>query len=301
MNVTFIVNKRAGNFNGKRAWLKLKKQLTIPYTFYETQHAGHAYELVQQLAQLAKNQLVIVIGGDGTVHEVVNAVANMPHIIVGYVKGGSGNDFARAFPSFEAGADIERFLAQQHCKHVDSGRITFQEQTTYFINNFGIGFDAYVCQLVNESKLKRALNKLKLGKVSYAIFVVQALLQFKPFTLTVEYNGKVHVYERVWFATVSNQPYFGGGMNLSPQSIVDDGMLEITVVSRLARLKFLTLFLTVFKAKHTRFKEVTQFQANDVSFTVQAPTPIHTDGENKLLTTASVRCEIAPKSIIIAT
>lgn len=78
---------------------------------------------------------------------------------------------------------------------------------------------------------------------------------------------------------------------------ISDGILEVTVVNRMPRLKFLALFLTVFKAKHTKFKEVTQFQVTQTLFTMDMLVPIHTDGENRLITSPKVHCEVVPKSI----
>lgn len=300
MHVTFIVNMRAGNFKGRRVWQKLEQQLTISYTLHETKYAGHAREITEQLAKEKTQQLIIAIGGDGTMHEVVNGARQATHLILGYVKGGSGNDFARAFTYFEDAVAIEAFLKSPTIRLVDSGKVCFNhQQTLQFINNFGIGFDAFVCELVNGSQTKKLFNKMGLGKLSYAYFVAQALIQFKPFTLQIE-GEENHSFENVWFATVSNQPYFGGGMNLSPASQIADGLLEITVVNNLPRLKFLLLFLTVFKAKHTRFKAVTQFQIQRATLSVDKLMSIHTDGENTALTEPIVRCETEPASIMIA-
>jgi diacylglycerol kinase (ATP) len=182
---------------------------------------------------------------------------------------------------------------------VDCGKINNSTISKHFINNFGLGFDGFVSELVNESKVKKALNKIGLGKLSYAYFVAQALIQFRPFTLTVQNDSNEQQFENVWFATVSNQPYYGGGMNLSPTSKVDDGVLEVTVVNNLPRLKFLLLFLTVFAGKHTKFKAVTQFKIKEATFTADKLLPIHTDGETAILLEPLIRCEVVPDSVII--
>lgn len=302
MHVSFIVNLQAGNFKGRKVWNKTRKQLTIAYDVYETAYKGHVERLVQQIAaNNDEQQLIIIIGGDGTIHEAVNGAASFTHITLAYMKAGSGNDFARAFMHFESAAQIEGYIENAKTSAVDCGIITYNEDATkYFINNFGIGFDAFVCKLVNESRVKKVLNKFGLGKLSYAYFVAQALIQFKPFTFTLETEQGIQTFEDVWFVTASNQPYFGGGMNLSPQSIVDDGLFEITVVNRLARLKFLTVFLTVYAAAHIRFKEVTQLQVTEAKFTMDALLPIHTDGEMEMLMNEQLHCTLHKKSILIA-
>ena len=297
MDVTFIVNMRAGNYKGRRMWHYIQKQLIIPFTVHETKYQGHARDLVQQIALYEGKQLVIIIGGDGTMHEAVNGAKYCSNVILGYVRAGSGNDFARTFTFFKDAQAIEHYVLGAGTTVVDCGSIRFNgNESKNFINNFGIGFDGYVSRLANESSIKKVFNKVGLGKLSYAYFVALALIQFKPFTLKIEQRE----FKNVWFATVSNQPYFGGGMNLSPTSKVDDGELEVTIVNNLPRLKFLLLFLTVFAAKHTKYKAVTQFSVKDTILTVDKLVPLHTDGEHNMLTERIVHCTVEPQSITIA-
>ena len=302
MLVSFIVNAQAGNFKGRKVWHNTREQLTIAYEVYETAYKGHVIELVQQIATSSrKEHLIVVIGGDGTIHEAVNGAADFEHVTLAYMKAGSGNDFARAFMYFDSAAQIEAYVKNADKTVVDCGVVHYNlNEEKRFINNFGIGFDAFVSMLVNESRVKKALNKIGLGKLSYAYFVAQGLMQFKPFTLILETDDGVRTFDNVWFVTASNQPFFGGGMNLSPTSIVDDGVFEITVVNHLPRLKFLAVFLTVFAGTHTRFKEVTQLQATFARFEVDALLPIHTDGETEMLTQHEVYCNLHKKSIFIA-
>ena len=283
MKLAFIINEHAGNGNGRRVWQKVKSALTIPYEAHISQYAKHAYLLAREITERAKNErpqtLLIVIGGDGTVHEVVNGCANADNIIIGHMRGGSGNDFARGFFAFNSVKDIEAFLQNPHFQTVDIGQIQNARQQR-FINNCGIGFDAYVGLKANASKVKKWLNKWKLGKLGYVYYVVLGLFLFKPFSLTVKHGEKVLRYDKVWFATVSNQPYFGGGMKISPKSVVTDGKLELTVVHNLSRRKFITMFITVFFGMHTRFREVVQLSGERFALQFDRILPCHADGEN---------------------
>ena len=302
MRVSFVVNAEAGNFKGLNVWQRIESELTIAYTMYATEYMGHAADIVSAIGAARKEaQLVVIIGGDGTLHEAVNGASGYPHLHLGFVKAGSGNDFARAFTCFQNAMDIEAFVQQPKSTLVDCGEVLFNDgQTKKFINNFGLGFDAFVSTLVNESRVKKALNKIGLGKLSYVYFVFQALMKFKPFALEIDSNHKTQTFDNVWFVTTSNQPYFGGGMNLSPLSKVSDGLLEITVVNNLSRLKFLLLFLTVFTGKHTHFKAVTQFQVTAATFMTDALQLLHTDGETESLTAKQVQCQVHERSITIA-
>ena len=214
---------------------------------------------------------------------MLNGAASFENVYIGAIAAGSGNDFKRGFATFENAKQIEQFVKFINATSHDYGIAQFNGESKLFVNNFGVGFDALVAIKANESKLKKILNRFKLGKLSYAYFVISALFTFKPFQLTVLQDGQKQIVENVWFATISNQPYFGGGMNLSPASNTSDGKLEVTIVSNLSKWKLLLLFGSVFFAKHTKMKEVHQFVCKEVTLTVDKQMPTHADGEKQLL------------------
>lgn len=286
MELVFIVNEEAGK--GAMTWQTLKRALTMPYRLYMTQYPQHATDLVTQLAQTYSALCIIAVGGDGTIHEVLQGAISYPHVVVGVCSAGSGNDFARAFPTFQHAAQIERWYEYQRVKMQDIG--TFNDRI--FMNNAGVGFDAYVVQLANQSKLKKRLNRLALGKLSYVYYLVKGLLTYEPFTIYVNDRR----YENVWFVTISNQPYFGGGMKISPHSKTDDGMLECTIVHRLSRVKLLSVFATVFFGGHTRFQEVTQLQCDAFTLQLQQEMCCHVDGEAFTQAALCVNVAVKPQS-----
>ncbi|MEK4627583.1 MAG: diacylglycerol kinase family protein [Solibacillus sp.] len=286
MRLYFIINPSAGNGRGEKIWRSFENQLTVPYETYWTQYAGHTLKIAQQIGAQSNKEnpvCIIAIGGDGTIHEVLNGAGNFEHVYIGAISAGSGNDFARGYVTFEHAQQVEQFLNNRKAYSYDYGIVTFNNQQKYFMNNFGIGFDALVANIANESKLKKVLNRLRLGKLSYPYFVIHALFTFKPFTITVIHNRNETIVDNVWFATVSNQPYFGGGMNLSPTSNPSDGQLEVTIVSNLSKWKLLFLFGSVFVAKHTKLKEVNQFSCRTIILKVSGPLLAHADGEKQLL------------------
>ena len=298
MQVHFIINPSAGNGRGKKIWLQFEQQLQIPYEIHLSQYAGHTVEIAHHIASQAsvKNPVcLIAIGGDGTIHEVLNGAANFDNVYIGAISAGSGNDFKRGFASFENAKQIENFVTFNNVTSRDYGIAQFNGQKKLFVNNFGVGFDAYVAIIANESKLKKVLNRYKLGKLSYAYFVISALFTFKPFQLSVLHNGEKRVVENVWFITISNQPYFGGGMNLSPTSNTSDGELEVTIVSDLSKWKLLFLFSSVFFAKHTKMKEVKQFVCKEITLTVDGSMSTHADGEKQLLNEKEIDIHISVK------
>ncbi|MFC7686775.1 diacylglycerol/lipid kinase family protein [Ureibacillus sp. GCM10028918] len=283
MKLHFVINERAGNGKGARVWKKLKGELKSPFSQHITNYKGHGSKIAQQIATANAGELnlIIAIGGDGTIHEVVNGVIDCPNVYVGAIQAGSGNDFSRSFPTFKSAQEIDELLPENNrkCKSYDCGHIEWNEKEFGFVNNSGIGFDAFVANAANLSSFKDQLNTLGLGKFSYAYYVLKGLFTFKLFELIVEQDGILRKYDNVWFVTVSNQPFFGGGMKISPKSIPNDGLLELSIVYNLSRLKLLLLFATVFFGAHTKLKEFVQLQGEQFTLYINEELPCHADGE----------------------
>lgn len=297
MKLTFIVNERAGGGQGSIIWRQIESQLTLQYDALITKYRGHATEIAQLLAQnTTEDLLLIAVGGDGTIHEVVEGASGYKHITIGAMKAGSGNDFARGFRIFRHVKELEHYilfiqqknnglnphqqLNMREMQKMDIGQISSKQiPERCFVNNAGIGFDAYITTKVNESKLKRVLNSIGLGSLIYTIMTIWSLFTFKRFNVEVTAQGERLQFQNVWFVTMCNQPFFGGGMKISPRSIPNDALLELIVVHNISRLKLLLVFVTVFFGKHERFKEVTCLQGGQFSITTNVPMVTHVDGE----------------------
>ena len=286
--IYFIINPKAGNGHCFKVWERVEHQLKekqIPYLSFFTQSPGHAKNLASQIAlKNRKQKIIIAVGGDGTMHEVMNGAVKDQNITLGFIPGGSGNDFSRGFqiPADPVEAlDVILRLAKQQGMPIDIGKITMSDSNMhYFINNMGAGFDAVISFDVNQSRIKAILNKLSLGQLVYVYFLLKKLFTYKTSTIDLSIDGKKHIFEQTWFVTVSNQPYYGGGMKIAPAAVPNDGLLDITVVHQLSRWKLLLVFISVFWGKHIRFKEVKTFTGRDVS--IQSPTAlfVHADGEH---------------------
>lgn len=298
MKIIFIVNPQAGNGKSLKRWEKFQENLDFPYELRMTSCPKDATAIARQCAKAGEEHLLIAFGGDGTVHEVIEGVLDCTNCIVGVIGAGSGNDFCRGFPSFKHATELNSYVQSlRESIDMDIGFIETKEQRYTFVNNAGIGFDAYIAYQVNKSFLKKMLNKVSLGSLAYTIFLIKTLVTFKNFSLTVETSTHRQTFEKVWFATVSNQPYYGGGMKISPQSNPTDGEIELIVVHHLSRLKLLVVFASVFFGKHTSFKEVHQMTAKSFTLTTNEAMYRHTDGEfaNQTTPLVSNQYSVQPK------
>ncbi|MEG0471546.1 MAG: acylglycerol kinase family protein, partial [Solibacillus sp.] len=124
MQLHFIVNAFAGGGKGKEVWQRFEQQLTIPYEIHWTSYSGHTSEIAREIAQATtghENVCLIAVGGDGTIHELLNGAGMYEHIFFGVIAAGSGNDFARGYEIFETMEQIERFIQTQEVTVHDYG------------------------------------------------------------------------------------------------------------------------------------------------------------------------------------
>lgn len=297
----FIVNLQARNGRCQRVWRTIEDQLeelSVPYQVYFTEYQGHAVELTTSIIHEANANsiIIVVVGGDGTLHEVVNGAVHRSNISIGFIPGGSGNDFSRGFQIPKNPKDALALILEGRFQTVvDTGKICMGEEQSYFINNMGVGFDATICKEVNQSKLKAKLNRLSLGSLVYAIVLIKLLFTYKCSDMRVNIDGLEKSFENVWFVTIANQIYFGGGMKISPEASVTDGLLDLTIVQNLSRWKLLFVFITVFWGGHTQFREVKTFTGKSISIYGDEQVLIHADGE--VIGKAPVKVDVCEHSL----
>lgn len=279
MKIIFIINPTAGNGRALKKWQRFEKTLLFPFEHILTAYPGHATEIAASYRKAQAEVLLIGFGGDGTLREIVVGAAGASEILIGSVAAGSGNDFVRAYGTFKDAQAIELFLKQPRFKWQDLGDF-MNGGHCQFVSSSGVGFDAEITIAVNHSMLKKKLNRFGMGKIAYFLYVIKTLIKFEKFNLTVQCGNNTIVYQDVWMATVSNQPYFGGGMKISPASIPNDGLLELTVVHQLSRLKLLLVFGTVFSGAHTRFNEVSQMSSTKFILSTDTAVCRHVDGDD---------------------
>jgi YegS/Rv2252/BmrU family lipid kinase len=304
--IYFIINPKAGDGHCFKIWESVERQLKVEqvsYLAFFTEYPGHAKILARQIALKSPEQkIIIAIGGDGTMHEVVNGAMQDNNITLGFIPGGSGNDFSRGFQipfdPIEALEVILR-LAKQEGMPIDIGKISLDDSKEhYFINNMGAGFDATISYEVNLSRAKAILNKLSLGRMVYVYFLLKKLFTYKTSTIDLSIDGEKHIFEQTWFVTVSNQPYYGGGMKIAPGAEPDDGLFDITVVQHLSRWKLLLVFISVFWGKHIHFKEVKTYTGRDVSIQSQATLFVHADGEHIGFTPLNIHLQASALEVL---
>jgi len=247
-------------------------ELTWSGTVYPT----HAIELARQAGEEGYD-MVVAMGGDGTAHEVMNGLMQLPEAkrpVMGVVPLGSGNDFAYSIGLTQKPSHaLAHALKAETIQAVDIGRMTDDKgRTEYFDNSLGIGFDAVVT--IRSHKLI-----IVKGFLMYLTAVIQTiLLNHDPAKVTVE-TDTGNWQDQLLMLTLCNGPREGGGFMLSPDSKNDDGKLESVAVTKVSRATMFRLVPEFMKGTHVRFKQIRMGEFRKMTVNSDRPLYIHADGE----------------------
>jgi len=272
---------------------EFKGELTWSGTVYPT----HAIELAKQAAEEGYD-LVVAMGGDGTAHEVMNGLMQVPENkrpTLGIVPIGSGNDFAFSMGITQRPAHaLAHALKAENTKMIDIGLMTDEHgRREYFDNTLGIGFDAIVT--IRSHKLP-----IVKGFLMYLTAVIQTiLLNHNPAKMQIATESESWE-ENVIMLTLCNGPREGGGFILSPDSKNDDGTMEYLAVNKVSRGMMFRLVPEFMKGTHMRFKQIRMGKFKTFTLTSDIPLYIHADGE--IFTSfgsnlRKARFEILPKAL----
>ena len=284
----FIINPKSRSGMGRQIWNRLRAcllQEKIPFQSCLTEHIGHAAVLAGQISRLGTAEhpvTLIAVGGDGTIHEVLSGIEHLDHVLFGYIPTGSGNDFCRGMglPQTPEAA-LASILQCGRIVSMDVPCLVQNGRKYRFGISAGIGYDAAVCQEVLSSPLKKILNRLKLGKLTYLIIALKQLLSLPLTSVTIQLDGnRTEHYERVYFTAVMNQKYEGGGFKFCPAASPHDQALDVIVAEGMSKLRLLLMLPTAFWGKHVHVKGIHLFRCENIHIHSASPLPIHKDGES---------------------
>ncbi|WP_139492494.1 diacylglycerol/lipid kinase family protein [Brevibacillus dissolubilis] len=318
--IGFVVNPVSGNGRGRRVWGKLERVLQdrkINYQVRFTGRIGEAEKLAAELARQSDLSTIVAVGGDGTVHEVVNGLyqwlqdndsgqmnysaRKQATIRMGYIPAGSGNDFARAhqIPRYPLEA-LELILSNHvvgNASHAGIGDKAYEpaqpshaidlikfSNNRVAVNVVGAGLDGQVAHEANHASYKPWCNRFGLGGIAYVISLVRILFSYQPCSLSINVDGQNETLTDVWLIAVANSPYYGGGMKICPQAQSDDGIAEICVVYRVSRWTLLRMFPQVFSGAHVSHPGVHFYRGRKITLRADKELFLQADGEGEKFT-----------------
>ncbi|MGW1174918.1 diacylglycerol kinase [Kitasatospora sp. NPDC002543] len=238
-------------------------------------HAGRSPEDAVRLAREAAADgvdAVAVVGGDGMINLALQALAGTP-VPLGVIPAGTGNDHAREYGlpigDPEAAADV---IAAGRTRGVDLGRITGPDGAVRWYGSvLATGFDSLVSDRANRLRWPR-------GRMRYNLAIVAEFANLRPLPFRITLADGTVVERDLTLAAVGNTRSYGGGMLMCPDALPDDGLLDVTLVDAMPRLRIARFFPTLFKGTHTTHPEVTTLRTE--SLRIESPgITAYADGE----------------------
>lgn len=302
MKTCVILNPWAGRGSAGQRQGELEAALhraRVRFDLVQTHARGGATELTYQALDRGYD-CVAAVGGDGTINEVVNGLVGGRERLgrdaaLAIVPLGTGSDFVRVLDGVEPN-DLHgaaRRLAAARTRPIDLGRITVDSpggtEQRYFINGLGMGLDAQV-----------AVESLKLtglrGFAVYLMAIIRALAGYKAHMMTVRFDD-YEVRRRLLFASVANGRSQGGGFLMTPEALIDDGLLDLCIVEKLRLDQIIRYLPRLMEGSHTSLREVTMGRAHSIEVTCHNGIPVATDGEVVATNATRVRVEVVPGAI----
>ena len=286
--LALIVNPSAGGGRAGRVLPAAERALMargIDYRVQATASLEHAGELAAAAA--AAGETAVAVGGDGLIGAIAGALKGT-EAVLGVLPGGRGNDFARGLgiPADPEGAVA--VLAEGAVRRLDLGEAAGRT----FIGIASCGFDSEANRIANRTRVVR-------GNLVYAYGALRALAGWRPatFTLTLEPGGERVV--RGYTIAAANSKAYGGGMYLAPDASLEDGLLDVVMVSHVPRRRFLRLLPTVFRGEHVRQPNVRIERSREVSISADRPFMLYADGDPVAELPVRIRAVPAALNVVV--
>ncbi len=293
----FLVNPASDNGSTGRRWPAIARRAAAAGIRGETlisERPGHLAELAREAAAGGGTRLVVV-GGDGTVHEVVDGLLQAglgSQVELALLPLGTGRDFAR---SMRIPRRLDAALAVARAgrvRTVDAGRATYTtpdgEATAYFANFAGAGISGAIARRANETT--KALG----GRLSFLWATVAVFSRWRPSEMTLEIDGEPRT-ARLFEALAMNGDYTAGGMWMAPEASPDDGRFDVVLIGDFSKAEFVTTFPKIYRGRHVSHRKVEVVRAQALRVDAPAPLPVVLDGEQP--GTTPVRFEVVPAAL----
>lgn len=285
--IYFIVNTSSRTGKGKAIWLGARKILrsrNVEYKAFSTKYKGHATEIAEKISTLTADEInLVVVGGDGTVNEVINGIKDFDKVRFGVIPTGSGNDFARGL-GLKGNTEyfVNRIIDSVATDNIDLGCVSWNgcEAPRYFAISAGIGMDAIVCKKALTSKLKKVLNKIHLGKLTYLLLTIQTLFSMETARVKARFEGEhAKNFEKLIFAASMNFRAEGGGVPMAPKADARDGSLSMCFAHGIPRWQTFFVLPFLVLAKHEKMSCFYIKECRDCHIMLDRPVVLHADGE----------------------
>ena len=299
-------NRGRGYLRARQRLIDALTKAQLSYTLVETTTKGEATEIAREAA-MGGVEVVVAAGGDGTIHEVVNGLMALddgqalPKLAIFPV--GTANDLALALSISRRMGQLTDAIAQRQTRQIDVGSIAYRTgaatKSRYFINNVGIGLEAFVVQKANKIRHLR-------GSLLYLVAALQSLWAYDATEMSLQWGGTEGLLQepasqkqsgKVLMLTVGNGRRAGGGFYLTPDACLDDGLLDAGILRDVSKSQLVQLLLKARSGKHVHDPAITMLRTQKLQIRAEKGVPIHADGEILALSAQEIELGIATRKL----
>lgn len=282
-----FVNPHAGTSKGEKDWGKIYELLYgsgIKFDFVFTKHKEHAIALTSKYIKKGFRKF-IVVGGDGTLNEVVNGIffqkdVHTNEFLLAMIPVGTGNDWCRMFNIPFNYKKAVKLIKQCRTFTQDIGKVSYFKNSTpkrrYFINVAGMGYDAVVAAKTNKDK-----EHGKGGVFTYLKNLLTSLIFYKHTKIKIEIDNGIDLCECEAFSlSVGICKYNGGGMKQLPDAVADDGLFDVTLIKKLSKFTVLKEVKNLYDGSFTNHPKVFSFRGKSIQIESKPEINLEADGES---------------------
>lgn len=298
-----IVNPVAGGGRGLDDFPLISKLLREEHIVCEpvfTEHKFHATELTVTAVKEGYRK-IIVVGGDGTLHEVVNGLfiqqeVRPDEVLLAVVAVGTGNDWVRTFGISERYPDAVRAIREEYSFLQDVGVVSYEEahfrQSRYFANVAGVGFDAFVVRNVTHLQKKGRTSRWR-----YTWCTIQSFFRYKSTGVKVWVDDKLIFNNLLLSIAIGICKYNGGGIQQLPEAVADDGMLDLSLIRPVHFWHILFRFRYLFNGGIYRIRHILKERGSRIRIESSPEVSVEVDGE--ILGETPLEFSVEPKAVRI--
>ncbi|MDD5016614.1 MAG: diacylglycerol kinase family lipid kinase [Eubacteriales bacterium] len=265
-----IFNPTAGAGRSVKTMQKIEqhlKQNHTEYTVHETEYEKHAVSIAA--GAIGKGYKgIISVGGDGTLLEIAQVLYGTDEIL-GVIPAGTGNDFRQAIGVPKDPVAALDIILAGHSECVDIG---FINNKKCFLNVAGTGFDVDVIK--NTNKVRRLFT----GGFAYYLGIVMSVLGYKSISIDITANGNT-IRKTVLLIAIANGRCYGGGLHISPDASVQDGLFNVVIINRVAKWRILVELPKLKRGELEKIKSAEQFQCSEIVINCGKELSFNLDGE----------------------
>lgn len=301
-----IVNPKSAGGSTQNRWAETAADFRAHFGAFQvafTKKAGDGTALALRGAKQGR-KFIIACGGDGTINEVANGILQSgADIEFGVLPSGTGGDFRRTIgipnDTREAGVVLRNGVT----KLIDVGKVTFLdhenlEASRYFLNVSSFGLSAAIIERVKSSNIVGWIpHDILRGKTSFALSTLQELLGLNFDTVRVKFDGNEEKSLNTINFCVCNSRFFGGGMKIAPDAVINDGFFDVVNIGDIKTAKIILRGYTLYRGSHLNLEEVKSTLARKIEVSPMNSEEIHIEVDGELPGKLPATFEILPKAL----